>query len=348
MFIWAMRDKASEWKALRLLRSAGSFEGHILVEAVCEPLVTTKYRKAITPQVMMERLGEKIASTLDSRVWLDVDNLQLVLDEELLGPLLRIAARRRTLFGDLLVPVVRASSPSSVAREACRLANEHHSGLCIRVDGLAHLAVQNEKVERIISESGLDASAIDLIADAKDLPWAHSHEELERHLPICGSVRTWAVLAGTFPSSITPLDPDTYEHILPRDEWVAYAEGALKGGTLRTPTYGDYATQPAMYSISPGFAPSHSVRYTTEYGYVVIRGRGGKNAPRNQFVGHSRYLRTRDYYRAVASTLGDAYAERIATGGSGPGSPSTWRVASICRHLGVVATQVAALRVRAS
>jgi hypothetical protein len=188
-------------------------------------------------------------------------------------------------------------------------------------------------------------SEIDLIVDAQDLPRAVSHEQLRAHFPVSASSRTFAVVAGSFPAQITSLNPDIYEHRLDRGEWSTWKEEVAGANGDRVPVYGDYATQAATYAPSPGFPGSPSIRYTTADGYVVIRGRRGRvqdGIDYSQYIGHARYLRDRPYFAVPTLTLGDEYVLRIATEGNGSGNATTWRIASLQRHLELVANDMQA------
>jgi Beta protein len=223
-------------------------------------------------------------------------------------------------------------------------ARSEGSGLCVRVDGLTGLREKARLVSDIATESRLLDDAIDLILDAQDLPLAVSHDEMRATFPLTHSARTWVVLAGSFPPSITDRSPEVYEHHLDREEWTTWRDEIQLPGDWRRPVFGDYATQPAIYSPSAAFPGSPTIRYSVDEEYIVLRGRGGYGsvgADYRQFIGHARFLREQPYYCAVTRTPGDDYVDRIASSSIETGNLTTWRVASLQRHLGVVAAQVA-------
>ncbi len=344
MFVWAMRDKGSEWRAMSGFLRAGALPFTPLVEAVCEPFIAQEGRPAQNPIAAMGKLGGRIAPLTDSgRVWVDLGHLERIFSAPDVAEMLRVVRRHRELARHLVVPVIRTSTQTPVINAAFEWARGEGSGICIRVDGLTRLQEKSSLVNAIAEESGLRESDIDVILDAQDLPLAVSHDEMRSEFPLVHSARTWVVLAGSFPKSITDMKPDEYEHRRDRGEWNAWRREIEQHGDSRRPMFGDYATQPALYNPSPAFPGSPSVRYSTGDEYIILRGRGGfggKGADYSQYIGHARFLRQQSYFRSVVSTLGDEYAERIAAGGNGTGNLTTWRVASLQRHLGVVSAQV--------
>jgi hypothetical protein len=277
-------------------------------------------------------------------VWVDLGHLERIFSAHDVVELVRVMRQQRELAHHAVVPVIRTSMKRPVIDEIVAWGMAGGSGICIRVDGLTSLLEKSTLVSQIAAQSNLDVNNIDVILDAQDLPLAVSHEEMRETLPLVHLARTWAVLSGTFPSSITSMTPDSYEHRRDRREWTAWREEIEQPGEWRRPVFGDYATQPAIYSPSPAFPGSPTVRYTTEDGYIILRGRGGygeTGADFSQFIGHARFLRQQPYFRSVIDTLGDDYVDRIGTGQSGTGNLSSWRVASLQRHVRVVAAQVA-------
>lgn len=345
MFVWAMRDKGSEWRAMRRFLEAGRLPFSPLVEAVCEPYLTRSGESAKSPVEVVDALGGKVAPLTDSgRAWVDLGHLTRLFSASDVSKLHRVVRQASGLSIHLVTPVVHTSSPGEVVEAVLAWAREERSGICIRVDGGTHLSQKAVEVRTIVTESGLGGADIDLILDAQDLPRAISYETLRDAFPISQGARTWAVVAGTFPPSITDMSPEIYQHTRDRDEWLAWREEITQSGHGRLPIYGDYATQPALYTPSPPFPGSPSVRYTTGEHYVVLRGRGSSGSigpDYTQYVGHARYLSQQPYFCDVVTTGGDAYARRIASGAHGTGNLTTWRVASLERHLSVVAAQVA-------
>src|SRR4029079_12244350 len=98
---------------------------------------------------------------------------------------------------------------------------------------------KSSRVIDIIRASGLAPDCVDLILDAQDLPRAIGYEEMADAFPISQITRSFVVLAGTFPQSITDMDPNIYEHIRERGEWTTWREEMQREGSWRKPIYGD-------------------------------------------------------------------------------------------------------------
>jgi hypothetical protein len=345
MFVWAMRDKGSEWKAVKNFLQAGALPFTPLVEAVCEPFMAPYGSPVKSPVRVIADLASKIVPmTASGRIWVDLDNLRRIFSDNDVAELYRIALGHFGSVSALVTPVVRTSSPPEILDVAFAWSRGSGCGVCIRVEGSPHLSTKAAAVRSIAAGSGEHPTDIDLIYDAQDLPRAVSHDALRDYLPLSAHARTWVVLAGTFPPMITDMKADEYEHKRERGEWAAWCEEISDDEGDRLPLYGDYATQPAIYMPSPPFPGSPSVRYTTAEQFVVLRGRGGygdRGADYGQYIGHAIYLRDQPYYCDVVPTPGDAYVDRIATRTHGTGNATTWRIASLERHLHVVATQVA-------
>jgi hypothetical protein len=340
-----MRDKGSEWKTMRNFMRTGRLPFVPLVEAVCEPFLPNRGAPTANPLAVLRDLGERVGPLRDfGPVWIDLGHLTRVFSAQDVAALLNVVRFAAGLPSPNLVPVIRTSSPTEVINAAFSWARSAGCGVCLRVDGITHLDEKARVIRRLIVSSGLPNSQIDLIVDAQDLPRVASHEALCTAFPAGQTARNWVILAGTFPASITSMKPEDYEHFRERHEWQVWRNEALNGGPFRQPTYGDYATQPAIYNPSPGFPGSPSVRYTTSDDFVVLRGRAGHGSigtDYSQYVGHARYLREQPYFCDVVTTPGDSYVQRIASQAGGTGNLTTWRVASLERHLCVTAEQVA-------
>jgi hypothetical protein len=346
MFVWAMRNKGSEWRAMKSFLQAGALPFTPLIEAVCEPFMAQRGSVPENPVAAMEKLGRRIAPLTDSgRVWVDLGHLERIFSSNDVVEMMRVVRKHSQLAHHLVVPVIRTSMRQPVMDEAIEWARSEGSGLCIRVDGLTGLRDKARLLSDIVAESRLPHDAIDLVLDAQDLPLAVSHDEMRDAFQLTHSARTWVVLAGSFPTSVTDMRPDDYEHRRDRGEWTAWRDEIELPGEGRRPVFGDYATQPAVYNPSPSFPGSPTVRYSAAEEYIILRGRGGYgsvSADYSQFIGHARFLRQQPYYCTVTHSIGDDYVERIASSGIQTGNLTTWRVASLQRHVSVVAAQVAA------
>jgi len=344
MYTWVFRDKGSEWRAISRLQMMGHASFRPLVEAACEPLMPRLKSTAKTPQQTMIALGSKLQGlALRGSVWVDLSNLS-----HLFGPSDRaqLSGVLRTALGSDaagVTPVIRTSSDILEIEAAILWARSVGSGLAIRIDGLTSVDEKARTVAAIAKESQLPMEMIDLIADAQDLPLAVTHEELVNAFPLSQEARCWTLVAGSFPRAITHLSPAIYEHNLARAEWDTYQKEVQQDVSWRRPEYGDYATQPAIYAPSPPFRASPSVRYTSGSGFVVLRGTGGKGSDFSQYIGHARFLQGQAYFGDICRGEAESYVGRIASGSHGTGNATTWRIASLQRHVEVASVQVGAL-----
>lgn len=347
MYLWVARDKASEWRAIQSNIVGGDLPFSVLAEAVCEPLRAGGRTHSNAPDAVVTRLAVRIGE-LPRTSWVaaDLDNLLMDLsagDVASLVPLLgRFAA------SGVLVPrpVVRTSTPQPVRAALFDLAGRLGNGLVIRLDGVNRIEQGARQVEAIALESGVGRGAIDLVVDAKDLPQYVSLSALHDAIELIQSCRSWTFLSGTFPASITHLHSRTLLHRLDRTEWEVYRDQMATFTGQRAPSFGDYATQGAIYKPSDPFRPSPSVRYSTETGYLVLRGRRDAPEGHSQYIGHARVLRALPDFGSLIDGPAEDYVRRIATGLHGTGNGTTWRVASLQRHIGLVVAQEAQVRSR--
>jgi hypothetical protein len=347
MYLLVARDKGSEWRALGELAAAGTLPSLVLIEAVCEPLVGQNGKPGSAPDSIVMAIAVRSASLgRGAQVAVDVDNLLRQLspsDAALLVPLLGY------FFGMVVCiprPAVRTTSPEPILSAAVELAHRTGSGLTLRVDGVHRFGADAQRANDIVRECGLAADRIDLVVDAKDLPSVVSIVEMHDSLTAAPFCRSWTVLAGTFPRSITHLSPETLLHRLERREWISYRDQLEEDGArIRLPWFGDYAAQGAVYEPAPPFRPSPSVRYTTADGFLVLRGKRDDPQGHSQHIGHARVLQSLPEFGDIASGWTEEYVRRIAAGSNGTGNGTTWRVASIRRHVSVATSQSASLRI---
>jgi hypothetical protein len=342
--ICVLRDKGSEWQAIGQMLQAGGMPVQPVIEAVCEPFIPRRGRKTPSPKYIASALAGRLSALATAGVVrVDCANLLHMLSPFDVAEFMSVVRHCLGLHAHQIVPVVRTNAPQPVVDEAIAWARAYDCGLCIRTDGLSRLAELSARVDTLLSESRLVDGMIDLITDAQDLPRLNEFPALAAAFPIATRARLWAVVAGTFPASITDLSPEKYEHTLDRDEWQVYEEEVARELNYEPPAYGDYATQAAIYKPSPAFPASPTVRYTTERGFTVIRGRRRKNLSYEQYIGHARFLKATSYFEEITVTAGDKYVREIAKGTNGTGNPTTWRVASILRHIEMVKAQTRAL-----
>lgn len=186
------------------------------------------------------------------------------------------------------------------------------------MDGVTHLREKAKQVVAVAKSSGLKDSDIDLIVDAQDLPRAVSYKDMESSLPMSQNARTWTVLfqlLGWVGAPITATSPHSPPCIPSRRPTLEVLRFVI----------------PRAKSLSS------------------FRGRGSSSRKRldfGQYVGHAIYLVQQEFFRDVCNTGGDEYVDFLASRIHGTGNMTTWRVASLQRHVGVVAAQLARIPAR--
>lgn len=347
MYLLVARDKASEWRAIRSLGSASGLPFALLTEAVCESLRSTSKAQSNAPDAVVTRLAVRIGELAPtSWVAADLDNLLIDLSPGDVASLVPLLGRFAAMGAPAPRPSVRTSTPAVVRAAVYELAGRLGKGLVIRVDGVSHLERGASEAASIASESGIAARDIDLIVDAKDTPQFIPIDVLHDSIDLIGRCRSWTFLSGTFPNGVTDLSPKILLHRLDRAEWLSYRDQAHQLGGRRVPNFGDFATQAAVYAPSDPFSPSPSVRYTIEDGYLVLRGRRGAPEGHSQFIGHARVLQTLPEFASIAAGPAEEYVRWIATGQNSTGNGTTWRIASLQRHVAVAVAQEALVRQR--
>lgn len=217
----------------------------------------------------------------------------------------------------------------------------------LTLDDLRQPALHRE-IATLLSSYGLAPEQVHLLVDL----------ELVGSSPpsfpyVCGRVPapsrwlTFTLLAGSFPTNLSHLSVGT--HLIPRHEWHHWRNQALMPRTLpRVPTFGDYTTQHAIYSVPPPAANvSASVRYASEEDWLVMRGEGlrSKGSPGYaQYPAIAALLCEQKEFRGPDFSPGDRYIWRIASHESGTtGSPETWLRTGISHHLVTVIRQLAGM-----
>lgn len=344
-FVWVARDKGSEWRAIQSFLLLGQLPFRLLVEAVCEPFIPNRQGKVLTPSEAIRNLSANLFPVVASGpVWVDLGNLttnQLFTSADIARMLSDLRAKADG-WAHRIIPVVRTTSEAPVVVTAIQWASSTGSGICIRIMGTDGLENKSALVDALVRWYGLRHCDVDLVVDAQDLPSVMTQRAIADAFPICNTCRSWTIVAGTFPNTITHLSRERYVHILPRTEWTAFSgDVSLRSGE-RTPLYGDYATQGSIYTPSQPYGASHTLRYTAGEEFLVLRGGGGKDSDSTEYIGHARFIRGHPLYRDVTAGQAEAYIERIAVGTNGTGNAMTWRVASLQRHISVTAAQWAA------
>jgi len=227
------------------------------------------------------------------------------------------------------------------------VARTHELALRLSLNDLGRPALHHE-VDTLLSSFGLVPEEVHLLVDLElvgSSPPSFSH--VCARVPTLPRWLTFTVVAGSFPRDLSHLSVGT--HLVARSEWRHWRTRALLDETLpRIPTFGDYATQHAIYRIPPPAANvSASVRYTSDEDWLVMRGEGlwSKGSPGYaQYPATAALLCEQKEYRGPDFSSGDRYIWQIASHEiSTTGSPETWLRAGINHHLVAVIRQLAGM-----
>ena len=215
-----MRDKRSEWNAVRSLLKSSTPPFSLLVESVCEPFVSIRDSRIQTADEVITKLADKISTVSSSvRVSVDFGNLTLVHSDRVIAEMLGTLSERLGDSARSVVPVIRTDSAPELLRAALFWTRTYGTGLSVRALGLTKLDQASRVVQDILGEMNLSPEQIDFITDAQDLPRIVTHSEMRAAFPLTANARSWTHLAGSFPGGITHLNADDYEHTLERSEW---------------------------------------------------------------------------------------------------------------------------------
>lgn len=167
-----------------------------------------------------------------------------------------------------------------------------------------------------------------------------------KDLPLLSQWRTFTFLGTSFPESMGKVN--TGEEVVPRYEWQLYKLliTACHGEGLRMPTFGDYAvSHPSVTQLDMRrIRPAAKIRYTTEDGWYVVKGRNVREdrfGKFEQYRGLSRKIISSEYYCGPSFSWGDDYILKCAQGAGGPGNLTMWVEVDVNHHLEKVARDIA-------
>lgn len=187
---------------------------------------------------------------------------------------------------------------------------------------------------------------VDLIVDYEVLPAGSIlYAELCRRLPHVLQWRTFTVVGGAFCQDLTEYEKNG-QYTRPREDWYFYQSQAT-AKLPRIPTYGDYSIQFGLYKEPPrGANVSASIRYTSHYDWVIMRGEGLRNEGGPgyaQYAANAALLCEREEFSGRSFSYGDRYIESLKNGTEGSGSPETLLRAGINHHISFVTHQISNL-----
>ncbi len=305
-----------------------------------------------TPDQHLEDTVERIAEKwgCDQECYADLTNIKL---DPVSGLTHRIEFfhAKADQFGLLAVPVYRFSRPMDERDATVKIANMRKR-LCIRLDlkDFENYARLKTKFDYLIQSdlNHFKMSRIDIIIDLEESPPDVS-SSLERiaadslkNLPYLWDWRSITLTGSAFPKTIRQIQTNTFD-VIERAEWKIW-QNLIKGQVLeRLPRFGDYGVDaPGIIEDLPFIDPLFNIRYTTDAGWLVYRGKqygkgdGGEDSPIA-----CKELMTRPEYCGEQFSWGDGYIKDCAVGVGGPGNAETWRRVGTNHHLRVVVRQLA-------
>jgi len=247
-----------------------------------------------------------------------------------------------------MIPVIDLESDKQARDVAVKYAKEGDRGLCLRLlrSNLRKETIADE-LSYFLKVSGLTEAQVDLIADigVADTEYATFTDSLQS-IPNLAAWRTFSVISGAFPPDLSEFKvPDAYR--IDRTDWCNWINPLSFEKLSRKPAFGDYTIQSPIYKEPPRISfPSASIRYTADDQWVIMRGQGGPGRKANQYLANARLLTDLPEFDGAAFSYGDSYiAEKaVDLASKKTGSPTTWLVTGVNRHLMKVASQIAILR----
>lgn len=247
-----------------------------------------------------------------------------------------------------MIPVIDLESDKQTREVAVKYAKEGGRGLCLRLlrSNLRKETIADELMN-FLKVSGLTETQVDLIADigVADGEYAIFTDSLQS-IPNLAAWRTFSVISGAFPPDLSEFKvPDVYR--IDRVDWRNWINPASFEKLSRKPAFGDYTIQSPVYKEPSRISfPSASIRYTADDQWVIMRGQGGPGREANQYLANAKLLTEESEFDGPAFSYGDGYiAEKaVDLASKKTGSPTTWLVAGVNRHLMKVASQIAILR----
>lgn len=248
-----------------------------------------------------------------------------------------------------MVPIIDLESDRQTREVAIKYAKDGDRGLGLRI---LRTHLRRETLDRELKEfletSELTGGQIDLLIDLgiADGEYASLVDCFKKISNLKGW-RSFTVIGGSFPPDLTQYKLG--DNRISRIEWVNWNNPAFFKELERTPSFGDYTIQCPVYKEPPRISyPSASIRYTSNEEWIVMRGQGGPDKETKQYLANARLLTGLSEFDGKDFGYGDAYIAEKATdlSSSKTGSPTTWLVAGVNRHLTKVAKQIASHRVK--
>ena len=250
--------------------------------------------------------------------------------------------------GISIIPVMHLSYDADIKNGIISLVKKHDTELCLR---LSRSDINEDSIATRINEFlksyNLKEEIIHLIVDLKITDEDYSALTGKINLiPNINKWKTFAIASGAFPPDLTQFTtPDLYR--IPRTDWTNWV--SLIKNLTRKPSFADYTIQHPIYKEPTGNVnPSASIRYTTDFEWMIMRGRGlrsPKSGGFAQYPPQAKLLSDQPEFAGAGFCFGDDYIKEkgndIHT--KKTGTPRTWLRAGINRHLACTVAQIASL-----
>jgi hypothetical protein len=186
--------------------------------------------------------------------------------------------------------------------------------------------IHSDSINLIIDYSFVDRDTVTSTADSAIT--LINHISSENFLSV-------TIAAGSFVKDLSHIAPDTVVN-LTRWEWNLRAQLQLALKIEDSVRYSDYATRYPIYEYdAQPYAGSSSIRYTTETGFLILRGLLPSIHPDGMGQYHSKcsLLIRNPHYDGAAFSSPDACIENCANKLITSGNPEVWVKISTARHI---------------
>jgi len=340
-----LRAKASEWKALEMLRPNIRRRIVPIVEFVPDwkqpgSSTTTKRRAAQTPTEYVRRTVESAlkATPPDTRAFVYFGLVGSTAQWRGIDLWSEFESRVPAQAG--LIPLADLTSVD--ATPSLMKAVRSCSEVGLRIDTRDIGPGLGARIDRALEVIGKPRESAYIVVDLKDAPAAVPQALVRAAFGIAHKFAGVVVLAGVFPMDLTHYPMGVSAE--PRTEWhIWWREHVATPTNERMLAYGDYTTQCAHYRPSPDVPGSVSLRYTTDDAILVFRGRqsnSGAGFGHEQMHGHCRLLVARGDYDGASFSWGDQRVHCWTMPSNGTGNALQWRTASIVHHITHVVIQL--------
>lgn len=253
-------------------------------------------------------------------------------------------------FGCQSIPVTGLFRDGKYQREIKTASKKDKRGVCLRIT--IEQAAKNsfkENLDGLLSELSVPNNNCDLILDLgapNFVPlegFSKVIQTIASSFPYLDDWRTFTILGTSFPETMTVIKKGG--EIVPRYEWRLYKIliNNFKKARLRIPSFGDYAiSHPKVLELDMRITkPSATIRYTTEDGWLIIKGENVRDKKYEQYRVLCKKLIDFKYYYGPSFSWGDNFVQECASGRGKTGNLSTWRQVGTNHHIMKVIQDIA-------